>query len=63
MLNLFRDIDILKKNPKTDINIPIVPSADIEILLDKNILKIVEIVRINKVEIVNIIPFFIKDFI
>lgn len=63
MLNLFRDIDILKKNPKTDINIPDVPSADIEILLDKNILKIVEIVRINKVEIVNIIPFFIKDFI
>ena len=63
MLNLFRDIDILKKIPKTDINIPNVPSADIEILLDKNILKIVEIVRINKVEIVNIIPFFIKDFI
>ena len=63
MLNLFRDIDILKKNPKADINIPNVPSADIEILLDKNILKIVEIVRINKVEIVNIIPFFIKDFI
>lgn len=63
MLNLFRDIDILKKNPKTDMSIPNVPSAVIEILFDRNILNIVEIARISNVEIVNIIPFFINALI
>lgn len=56
------DSETVSKNEKIDIMIDQLPKSLLDILLDRNILKIIEIVFNIIDDIVRIIPFFINTF-
>ena len=56
------DSEIVNKNEKMDIMIDQLPKSLLDILFDKNILKIIDMVFNIIDDIVRIIPFFINTF-